>query len=75
MEIPPPIFNLPPVADSAKLEVFGLIAKPVFVPDAVILAFMFTLLVAVNVRVVLAFQLTPSLIFILPETVCPPDAL
>ena len=44
-------------------------AIPAVTPVAERLAFTFTLFVAVNVRVVLALQLTPSLIFILPEPV------
>jgi hypothetical protein len=76
IEAPLPIFKTPLVdSDSDWFAVLGLIAKPAVAPVAEILAFTFTLLVAVNVRVVLALQLTPSLMFILPEPVCAPDAL
>ena len=77
IEAPLPILKTPLLfaADSERLAVFGLIANPAVVPVAVIFAFTLTLFVAVNVRVVSALQLTPSLMFILPEPVCAPDAL
>ena len=73
---PFPIFKTPlPVAVSDRLALLGLITKPALELFTAIFAFTFTLFVAVKVRVVFAFQLTPSLIFILPEPDCEPDAL
>ena len=57
------------------LAVLGLMAIPALEPVAEIFALTLTLLEAVNVSVVFALQLTPSLIFRSPLPLCDPEAL
>ena len=64
-----------PLAASMPFVVFGLMTTPALSPVAVILALMLTLFDAVMVSVVLAPQVTASLIFTLPAPAEPPIAL
>src|ERR1700722_2883792 len=64
-----------PLGVSPPLAAFGLMTRPAVLPVAVRLALMLTLFEAVSVNVVLALQVTGSLMFTLPLPAVAPALL